>query len=293
MAASLLPARPPDAHKGTFGHVFVVAGSRGFTGAVKMCCDGALRSGAGLVTAGIPAPLGDAIAAAFYEAMSLLLPATPRETLSRDALAPALQFAEGKDAVVLGPGLSRNPETVAFILEFARRVKAPMLVDADGLNALEGRPEALLEAAGPRILTPHPGEMARLAGIETADVVANRESTALGFAERYRCCLVLKGRNTLVAAPGSGGAPAVLYVNTTGNSGLASGGTGDVLAGLIGGLMAQGLDPLDAARLGVYVHGLAGDIAAAAKTQRAMIASDVVNALPEAWRLIEQEYPQP
>lgn len=291
IAQKLLPQRPQDAHKGTFGHVFVVAGSRGFTGAVKMCCDAAMRSGAGLVTAGIPAPLGDVIGAAFYEPMSLLLPATQQETLSRDALGPALEFAEGKDAIVLGPGLSRHPQTQEFVLEFVRLVRAPMLIDADGLNALAARPEVLLESAGPRVLTPHPGEMARLVGMKPSEVVADREQVASAFAGRYSCTLVLKGRNTLVVGPETGGALNGPFVNTTGNSGLASGGTGDVLSGLIGGLMAQGMAPLDAALLGVYVHGLAGDLAAAAKTQRGMIASDVINALPDAWRLLEQDMP--
>ncbi|MCJ7839168.1 MAG: NAD(P)H-hydrate dehydratase [Burkholderiales bacterium] len=289
IAGKLLPQRSPDAHKGTFGHVFVVAGSRGFTGAVKMCCDAAMRSGAGLVTCGIPAPLGDVIGATLYEPMSLLLPATEQESLSRDAVGPALEFAEGKDAVVLGPGLSRNPQTQEFVLEFVRRVHAPMLIDADGLNALSGRPDVLLESAGPRVLTPHPGEMARLVGMKAAVVAADRESVASAFAARYLCALVLKGRNTLVVGPGQGKSVRGPYVNTTGNSGLASGGTGDVLSGVIGGLMAQGMDPLDAAVLGVYAHGLAGDLAAAAKTQRGMIASDVINALPDAWRLIEQD----
>jgi hydroxyethylthiazole kinase-like uncharacterized protein yjeF len=290
-ARKLLPHRPPDAHKGTFGHVFVVAGSRGFTGAVKMCCDAAMRSGAGLVTAGIPAGLGDVIGAALYEPMSLLLPATDQETLARDALGPALEFAEGKDAVVLGPGLSRNPQTQEFVVEFVRRVRAPMLIDADGLNAISGRPEVLLESAGPRILTPHPGEMARLAGMNVSEVAADRESVASAFAGRYSCTLVLKGRNTLVVGPGQGKSGRGPYVNTTGNSGLASGGTGDVLSGAIGGLMGQGLSPLDSALLAVYAHGLAGDLAAAAKTERGMIASDVIDALPDAWRLIEQDTP--
>jgi NAD(P)H-hydrate epimerase len=289
IARKLLPHRPRDAHKGTFGHVFVVAGSRGFTGAVKLCCDAAMRSGAGLVTAGIPAPLGDAVGASFCEPMSLLLPATEQETLAREALGPALEFAEGKDAVVLGPGLSRNAQTQEFVLEFVRRVRAPMLIDADGLNALAGHTEILMERAGPRVLTPHPGEMARLLGIKTSEVVADREAVASVFAARYSCVLVLKGRNTVVA----GARPDSPYVNTTGNSGLGSGGTGDVLSGLIGGLMAQGVAPLDAAVLGVYAHGLAGDLAAAAKTERGMIASDAIDALPDAWRLIEQDTPEP
>lgn len=288
---ALLPARPADAHKGTFGHVFIVAGSRGFTGAVKMSCDGALRSGAGLVTAGVPAPLGDVIGAAFYESMSLMLPATEEECLSREAVGPALHFAQGKDAIVLGPGLGRHPETVAFVAEFVRRAQAPMLIDADGLNALEGQTEALADVQAPLIVTPHPGEMGRLVGMKPSEVVAGRERVVREFAGKYRCTVVLKGRHSLIAGRGGDGTVQGPFVNTTGNSGLASGGTGDVLSGLIGGLMAQGLKPLDAGLVGVYVHGLAGDIAAAELGQRAMIAGDVVRALPEAWRVIEQDTP--
>jgi NAD(P)H-hydrate epimerase len=287
VAGKLLPQRPADANKGTFGHVFVVAGSRGFTGAAKMCCDAAMRSGSGLVTAGIPAPLGDVIGAAFYEPMSLLLPSTAEETLSWDALEPALAFAEGKDAIVLGPALSRNPQTQEFVLELVRKVTAPMLIDADGLNALAGHLDVLLNAPGPRVVTPHPGEMGRLVGMKASEVVAKRETVAADFAKRNSCAVVLKGRNTIVAGDGT------MFINTTGNSGLASGGTGDVLSGMIGSLMGQGLKPLDAAVLGVYAHGLAADLAAGEKTQRALIASDVIAALPDAWRLIEQDASTP
>lgn len=291
LVRGLLPARPAGAHKGTFGHVFVVAGSRGFTGAVKMSCDGALRSGAGLVTAGVPAPLGDVIGAAFYESMSLMLPATETECLSRAAVGPALEFAEGKDAIVLGPGLGRHPETAAFVRDFVRRAGAPMLIDADGLNALEGRTDVLAEAQAPLIVTPHPGEMGRLVGMKAPEVAANREKVLLEFVSRYRCAVVLKGRHTLVGGHDGEGGIGGPFMNPTGNSGLATGGTGDVLSGLIGGLMAQGLAPLDAGLAGAYVHGLAGDIAAGEKTQRAMVAGDVVRALPEAWRIIEQDTP--
>ena len=290
-AQKLLPKRPADAHKGTFGHVFVVAGSRGFTGAVKLCCDAAMRSGAGLVTAGVAAPLGDVVGSAFHEPMSLLLPSTPEETVSRDAVGPAVEFARGKESVVLGPGLSRNAETQEFVLEFVRLVRSPMLIDADGLNAFAGRPDFLLKSPGPRVLTPHPGEMGRLAGMRASEVVANREGVAIALAGKYSCTVVLKGRNTLVVGAGAGGEIEGPFVNTTGNNGLASGGTGDVLSGVIGGLMAQGMRPVDAAVLGVYVHGLAGDLAAGKKTQRGMIASDVIEALPDAWRLLEQDTP--
>jgi NAD(P)H-hydrate epimerase len=282
LVRTLLPRRPDAAHKGTFGHVFIIAGSRGFTGAAILACEGASRSGVGLVTVGVPRPLGDVMAASLVETMSFLLPSTDAETLAQAAVAPALEFAASKQAVVLGPGISQHPETRAFVLEFVRRCPAPILIDADGLNALSTDPGALLDAAGPRVLTPHPGEMARLTGKTTAEVQADRVSVARDFVARYRCVAVLKGYRTVVADTSG-----EVYVNPTGNAGLAKGGTGDVLSGVIGGLMAQGASGLHAALAGVYAHGLAGDLAAKAQTQRGMTALDVVDALPAAWRAIE------
>ncbi len=283
MVGSLLPARPPEGHKGAFGHVFILAGSRGFTGAAKLAAEAASRSGVGLVTAGVPQPLGDVVAAGLLEAMTLPLPFTGGETLAYAALAPALAFADTKQAVVLGPGLSLHPDTRRFVEEFVRRCAAPLLIDADGLNALSRDLSPLDAPENVRVLTPHPGEMARLTGTTPTQVQKDREGIALRFAERHRCVLVLKGHRTVVAEPGGS-----CCVNPTGNSGMGTGGTGDVLSGLIGGLLAQGMSAFDAARIGVYVHGLAGDIAAEEMTQRGMIARDVVNAIPRAWRLLEE-----
>jgi ADP-dependent NAD(P)H-hydrate dehydratase / NAD(P)H-hydrate epimerase len=282
VAKSLLRERPADAHKGTFGHLFVLAGSRGFTGAAKLVCEAAMRSGVGLVTLGVPNPLADCIASALTETMTLPLAATIAESFTKDALEPALAFARDKQAVALGPGLSQHPSTQAFVLAFVKRCPVPMLIDADGLNALASSPDALCDISAPRVLTPHPGEMARLLKKTTADVQRDRPAAASEATRRFQCVVVLKGHRTIIATPGG-----ELFENTTGNAGLAKGGTGDVLAGLIGGLLAQGMSPRDAAILGVYVHGLAGDYAAAAKTQRGMVAMDVVHALHEAWRHLE------
>lgn len=282
-ARALLPERPEDGHKGTFGHVFVVGGARGFTGAVVMAAMGAARSGAGLVTVGVPRAVGDVVASHMVVAMTLMLESTPTESIAREALEPALEFAKDKSAVVLGPGMSQHPDTRAFVLEFVRRCPVPMLVDADGLNALSTDVETLKGAASGIVLTPHPGEMARLAGGTVSEVQKDRVGAALDFAGRYGCTVVLKGYRTLIA--GGGGA----FINTTGNSGMATGGTGDVLSGLIGGLLAQGLAPLDAARLGVYVHGLAGDLCAAAMSGRGLIATDLLGYLPAAWARMEND----
>ena len=278
----LVPARPAHGHKGTFGHCFILAGSRGFTGAAKLACQAACRSGVGLVTVGVPYPLGDIIATALTETMSIRLPATETESFAHDALEPALRFAQDKEATVIGPGLSRHPDTTAFVLDFVPQCPGLLLLDADGLNALSENPNVLNERQEPCVLTPHPGEMARLIDSTPSTVQKNREPTAAAFAEKAGCVLVLKGQHTVIAAPDGRTA-----VNPTGNSGLGSGGTGDVLSGLIGGLLAQGMEPYAAACLGVYLHGLAGDIAAQQKTPRAMIATDVIDALSSAWREIE------
>ena len=281
IAKSLLPERPIIGHKGTFGHLYAIAGSRGFTGAAKLLGEAAGRSGVGLVTLGVPEPLGDVVASNLLESMTMLLPATPAESVAASALDPALACAKDKDAVALGPGLSQHPETQEFILEFIQGCAAPLVIDADGLNALS-EDKTVLESARPCVLTPHPGEMARLCGTTTEAVQMDREGCAREFAKGNGCTVVLKGHRTIVAL-GDGRC----FVNLNGNAGMATGGTGDVLTGIIGGLMAQRMDAAEAALLGVYVHGLAGDIAAQAKTERGMIASDLIEMLPEAWRTLE------
>ena len=278
----LVPKRSPEGHKGTFGHVFLVATSRGFTGAGKLAAEAALRSGVGLVTVGVPASLADIVAAGLLEAMSLPLPSNESDAISHRALEPALAFAENRDAVALGMGLSTHEDTRLFVEQFIKQCHVPMLVDADGLNCISDEPEILRHAKAPVVITPHPGEMARLLERSNTEVQENREGVAAEFAAEYGCTVVLKGAGTVIAcADGS------TFVNPTGNDGLATGGTGDVLSGLLGGLLAQNMNPVDAACLAVYVHGLAGDLAAETYTPRAMTAGDVVESLPEAWRQVE------
>ena len=284
MARELAPHRPADGHKGTFGHVFVLAGALGFSGAAKLVGEGASRSGTGLVTLGVPASLAPAMAAALLDIMYHPLPATEDGTLAETALGPALAFAQDKDAVVLGPGLTQHADARAFVQGFAAACEQPMLIDADGLNNLGGNTAILAWRSNPAVLTPHPGEMARLAGTDTRAVQQDRLGIAQGFADTYNSVVVLKGYETVVAAPGGECA-----VNTTGNAGLAKGGAGDVLAGLIGGLLAQGMAAFAAARLGVFVHGLAGDVAADQYTQRGMTARELLEALPQAWTILEQK----
>lgn len=272
----LLPARPFGSHKGTFGHLLVLAGSEGKTGAATLASQGALRAGAGLVTLGIAASLNDLMEVKITEAMTLPLPeAQGARALGKGALEPILKFLDPKSSLALGPGLGTHPETRELVRRLVRDLPQPMVVDADGVNALAGD-STWFPAAGPRILTPHPGEMARLVGAAVQEVQADRLQLARETAARLGVVLVLKGAQTLVAD-----ANGRVSLNPTGNPALASGGTGDVLTGLLGGFLAQGLTPWDAARLGVYLHGLAADFFAARYGPRGLIAGDLIKLFPE------------
>jgi NAD(P)H-hydrate epimerase len=275
----LVPERPPAGHKGTFGHVLIIASSRGYTGTARLAAESAGRSGVGLVTVAVPGSLLDVVATTLFESMSMPLPSTDAGTFAKEAVAPALEAAKSRDAVVLGPGISQQEETRQFVLDFVRQCPVPTLIDADGLNCISHSTSVIQECQIPLVLTPHPGEMARLANCSTSDVQTDRERTARRFAEGHGCVVVLKGMKTVVAAPDGS-----CCINPTGNAGLATGGTGDVLAGFIGGLLAQKMAAYDAARLGVFLMGLAGDIAARKYTQHGMIARDAIECIPAAWK---------
>jgi ADP-dependent NAD(P)H-hydrate dehydratase / NAD(P)H-hydrate epimerase len=274
---ALLPLRPFGSHKGNFGHLLILAGSVGKTGAAALAAEAALRAGAGLVTLGVPASLNDILEVKLTEAMTLALPeAAGARALGVAALGPIREFLGEKFTVALGPGLGTHPETRELVGRLVRELAGPMVIDADGLNNLAGDTAALQGAAGPRILTPHPGEMARLVRLSTSEVQARRLDLARETAAQWGVTLVLKGAQTVVAGP-EGRAS----LNATGNPALASGGTGDVLTGLIGGFLAQGLAPWDAARLGVYLHGLAADFWVNRYGHRGMIAGDLLAVLPQ------------
>ena len=284
IAKSLLPHRPDDGHKGTFGHVFIIGGSTGFSGAPVLAGHGAIRSGVGLVTIGVPESLGDVSRMGLLEAMTFPLPETNQGTLSQAAMESTTEFAAEKDASVIGPGLSLHGKTQKYILGFIEQCQAPLVVDADGLNALAHSTDCLGKRKHPTILTPHPGEMARILHTSTKDVVERAEEYAVTVAKTHEVTVVLKGHRTLVVS-----SEGETYSNTTGNNGMGSGGSGDVLAGMIGGLLAQGMECFDAARLGVYIHGMAGDIAAQYYSTRGMAARDLINCIPEAWLELEQD----
>lgn len=274
LVRSVLPARRPDAHKGTCGRVFVVAGSRGMTGAAALASMGALRCGAGLVTLGIAHSLHDIMEVKLTEVMTV--PLADRDgDIVEAALAGILAAAKPCSVLAIGPGLGQREHTARLVQEVIAAVDIPLVIDADALNALVGCTEFIGLAQALPILTPHPGEMARLTGLKLEDIQADRIGIARKFSAEWGCILVLKGAPTVVAFPDG-----EIFVNTTGNAGMATGGTGDVLTGMIASLIAQGLSSHWAAVAAVYLHGLAGDIAANS-ARVGLVAGDLLSAVPE------------
>lgn len=275
-ASARLPRRSQDSHKGSNGHVLAVAGSRGLSGAAFLTAQGALRAGAGLVTVAVPESIRTVIETKTTEAMTLELPETLAGGLGADALRLINDFSARASVVLAGPGLGRHEETMETLRELIRTMDRPLVLDADALFALAGHIEILAETDGVAVLTPHPGEMARLTGLSVPQIQADRLGLARRSAMEWGCILVLKGSRTIVAFPDG-----ELFLNPTGNPGMATGGTGDVLAGVIAALIAQGLSSHDAAVAGVYLHGLAGDLAGADRLV-GMTAMDLVEQLPAA-----------
>jgi NAD(P)H-hydrate epimerase len=279
---SRLPDRPADAHKGTFGRAFLLAGSVGMTGAAALAAEAALRAGAGLAFLGCPASLNDILEAKLTEAITVPLPETESRALSSRARDAVREQMERSQAVAVGPGLGRHPETAALVTSVLRECRVPLVVDADALNAaVPAGPETFPPHA---VITPHPGEMARLLGTNTGAVQSNRVAIAERAARELGCVVVLKGAPTVIA-----GANGELWINPTGSPGMASGGTGDVLTGLLAGLLAQGLRPLDAALCAVYAHGLAGERAARRLGTAGMLAGDLLRAAPRVLRDLYRE----
>jgi hydroxyethylthiazole kinase-like uncharacterized protein yjeF len=271
----LLRDKRRDIHKGDRGHLFILAGSTGKTGAATLAAMGALRAGAGLVTLGIPGSLNSILEAKLTEAMTVPLPETGEGTLSLKAKGEIFRLLEGKDALAIGPGLSTNPETSALVKEIVAGCGLPMVIDADGLNALAGDRRAMKALDDRKILTPHPGEMGRLMGLNAAEVQDDRVGAASVFSKTRGCYLVLKGARTLIAGPGG-----EVYLNPTGNPALSSGGAGDVLTGLISGLLARGWPMIGAANAGVYLHGLAADLLAEDMGGAGVLAGDLPDIIP-------------
>lgn len=276
--ASSLPARPALAHKGSFGHLLLLAGSRGKTGAALLCGQGAIRAGVGLLTFAVPCDLHLVFELGLPEAMTVTLPQSQFCPVLADE--PTVTGAlAGKQAMVVGPGLGTASGTATLVQNLYRQVAVPMVIDADGLNHLAAVRETLSPPPAARVLTPHPGEMARLTGESTEAIQANRLAAATGLAKRLGAVVVLKGAGSVIAGPDGR-----LAINPTGNPGMATGGMGDVLAGVIGSLLAQGLPAWEAACLGVFVHGLAADrLVAKSGARFGFLASEVAGELPAAF----------
>jgi NAD(P)H-hydrate epimerase len=291
--AWLAQPRKPDANKGSFGHVLILAGSVGKTGAAALAAMAALRAGAGLVTVATAASALPIVASLGMEYMTEPLPQTEAGTISLRALEHGRldKLLEGKSVLAIGPGIGSVPETAELVCTLVNRRRVPVVLDADGLNAFAGRMDAFRSGGdlADAVLTPHPGEMSRLAGLGTAEIQAHRVENAREFAQKHQVNLVLKGFRTLTAAPDG-----KVWVNPTGNPGMASGGTGDVLTGMIAGLVAQYRDrPIsEVAAAAVYLHGLAGDIVAKEMGHASLIAGDLIGALPQAYRAVTSDEPE-
>lgn len=278
-----LGPRDPAIHKGKAGHVCVLAGSPGKTGAASLVCLGAARAGAGLVTLFIPESLNAIMEVKLTETMTLPIPETAQKGPSSTASGQILDFLRGKQALAMGPGISTQEDTTALVKELLLNACCPVVVDADAITALSDEPDILRKASAPLVLTPHPGEMARICYCSVPDIEENRIQSASKFSKEYGVVLVLKGRQTIIAAPDG-----KLAINSTGNPAMASGGMGDTLTGVIAALIAQGIDPFRAACLGVYAHGAACDLSFGDVASRGLLATDMLEKLPCVLGMLER-----
>jgi hydroxyethylthiazole kinase-like uncharacterized protein yjeF len=283
--APLIGPRPRNSNKGMYGHVLVVGGSLGKAGAAAMAGFSALRAGAGLATIATPRSLLGVVAGYHPEVMTEPLEETDAGSISTRALVAFERVAENKTVLAIGPGISRHPETAEFVRTVVQKSKTPIVLDADGLNAFEGKAGELNGRARTLVLTPHPGEMARLTGLSTAAIQRDRLNVARSFAREHELILVLKGDRTIVAK-----ADGEAWVNTTGNPGMSTGGTGDILTGMVAGMLAQNpRREFEAVLAAVYLHGLAGDVARDSLGEHSLVATDLVKTLPEAFRRVRAE----
>jgi NAD(P)H-hydrate epimerase len=273
--------RRNDTHKGTYGHLFVVSGSLGKTGAAVMAGKAALKMGAGLVTIGTPQSCLPIVARSMMELMTEPLPETEEGTLSSQALERALSLLNGMDALMLGPGISTHDSTKDFVMTLLPQIKIPAVLDADALNILAVKPDLLKSLSKPAVVTPHPGEFARLVKLSTEEVLAKRLELVPQFASEYGVYVVLKGYRTLIAAPDGR-----TYINPTGNPGMASAGSGDVLSGMIASMIIQEKNILEAVLAAVYIHGLSGDIGTRRLGEKFLTAGNIITYLPAAMRIL-------
>lgn len=274
--AALFPPREFDSHKGRFGHLLVIAGSEGKTGAAALCANAAMRCGTGLVTLGVAESLNPALEPLVLEPMTHPLPENEKGFLSDNCLKDILSLLTGKQALALGPGLGTREGTAKLVRELVMQSPVPLVLDADAVNCLADDPDVLKRKTVPAILTPHPGEMARLCRVSSRDVQADRLGLARKFASEWDVILILKGARTVIALPDG-----KAFINPTGNPGMASGGMGDVLTGMVSGFLAQGFSPEAACLAGVYIHGLCADVLSKQKGAFGFLARDMVQSIPE------------
>ena len=277
----ILPHRAQAGHKGTFGSVLIVAGSKGMTGAAALSCMAAARSGAGLVFAAIPEDLNPILEVKLTEPITLPIPTKNHGIPDMAMLDPILAKAESCTAVAVGPGLGNHPSTGELVRELILHLNKPLVLDADGLNAIIQDPDILTKRPAPTIVTPHPGELERLTGIPAKEINRGRITAARRFADRFGVTVILKGAGTVIADP-----EGEVHISALSNTALSKGGSGDVLTGLVAGFLAQNPVPVSAAVLGVFIHGEAARIIAARKTEWAALPSDLIEAVPEAFNLL-------
>jgi ADP-dependent NAD(P)H-hydrate dehydratase / NAD(P)H-hydrate epimerase len=282
--ASLFKPRPRDSNKGSYGHVLAIGGSLGKAGSVAMAGMAALRSGAGLSTVATPKSVLATVAGFHPELMTEPLGETNAGSIALEAKVRIHDLLKGKSVIAIGPGVSQHPETSELVRELVKGQRQPMVLDADGLNAFRGHAQELNGKGRSLVITPHPGEMARLAGCSIAEVQADRINVARNFSREHDLIVVLKGHRTLVAQPNG-----EVWVNTTGNPSMATGGTGDILTGMVAGITAQNPGRIfEAVIAAVHLHGLAGDVACESTGEQSLVATDLIEALPEAFRRLHQ-----
>ena len=271
----LFKERKPASHKGTYGHLLIIGGSSGKGGAPAMAALSALRIGTGLVSLAVPQSVNASIEMNPLEVMSIPLPETKKGCVDSAAKETLIESIKGKSALLIGPGIATQQETIELLLTIIPEIKVSLVIDADGLNCLSGHLDVLKSLKSPVIITPHPGEMSRLTGKSVNEIQTDRIGIAQGFASEYEAIVVLKGASTVIAFPDGN-----THINTTGNPGMATAGTGDVLAGIAAGLLAQKVSPEDALKAAVYLHGLAGDRVSEQKSQTSLIAGDLIEVIP-------------
>lgn len=273
-----IPPRNPNSHKGDFGKVLVVAGSVGMAGAAYLCCKGAYRAGAGLVYLCAPRSLYAAVGSKLTCTVIHPVSETPRGRISAGAAKEILRLASSCDSAAIGPGLSHDAGVSSLVKSLIKGLRIPMAIDADGLNAIASSPAMLKRARSPVVITPHPGELARMIKRPVEAIQGKREEVAAESASQFCATTVLKGHRTVVTDG------VRVFVNGTGNPGMATGGSGDILTGMIAAFLAQGFSPFESAQLGVHIHGCAGDLARRKYGEISMIATDILEMLPEAFK---------